>query len=166
MTERQKFSLLEKHGNLQIRRYHPHVAADIVVEGDHVSAGNRGFRPLANYIFSNKIAMTAPVIVEGRSSGQSQVTFVMPDQSRLEEMPAPTGGVTLRKSDGEVCAAIEFRGYTSASKVARKTQELYRLLEENNLKAVGPVRVARFDPPWKPGIARHNELVIPIEWNN
>jgi len=25
------------------------------------------------------------------------------------------------------------------------------------------MRIARFDPPWKPGFMRHNEVIIPIE---
>jgi len=38
---------------------------------------------------------------------------------------------------------------------------LERLLKRYDIEALGPVRIARFDPPWKPGFARHNELVVP-----
>lgn len=166
MTEHQKYDLIKKFGNLEIRRYHPYVAADVFVDGEFQSAGNKGFRPLANYIFSNKIAMTAPVIVEEAKPDTWQVSFVMPDQSKLDEMPAPAGGVQLRASNGEVCAAIRFRGYTTERKVESMKARLLEQLNANEIPINGVVRIARFDPPWKPGIARHNEVIVPITWNN
>lgn len=164
MTEEQKYDTLATYGDLEIRRYRPYVAADVLVEGDFQSAGNKGFRPLANYIFSNKIAMTAPVIVEAAPAQKWQVSFVMPDQSSIDEMPAPGPSVKLRASDGEVCGALRFRGYTSSRKVEAMTKKLSALLHEQGLSPAGTVRVARFDPPWKPGIVRHNEVIVPIEW--
>jgi hypothetical protein len=164
MTEEQKFELVKTFGDLEIRRYLPYVAADVTVEGEFQTAGNKGFRPLANYIFSNNIAMTAPVIVEATDSNAWQVSFVMPDQSNLENMPTPKEGVQLRSSDGEICAAIKFRGYTSHRKVQSMTEKLMRLLAANGITPTGRVRVARFDPPWKPGIARHNEVIVPISY--
>lgn len=166
MTEQQKYSLLKKINELEIRRYSPYVCADVLVEGDFESAGNRGFRPLANYIFSNKIAMTAPVIIEEASAQQWQVSFVMPDQSRFEEMPVPSGQVRLRASEGEVCAALRFSGLATSAKVRAKTKKLLSLLEANGYLSAGEVRVARFDPPWKPGFLRHNEVIVPINWGD
>lgn len=166
MTEQQKFDTIAQYGELQIRRYAPYVAADVLVEGAFESAGNKGFRPLANYIFSNKIAMTAPVIVEEKASEKWQVSFVMPNQSKLDQMPTPGQGVKLRASEGEVCAAITFRGYTTDSKIKKMTAKLQSLLVTNRLTTTGTIRVARFDPPWKPGFARHNELVVPIDWTS
>lgn len=166
MTEQQKYMTIQTLGDLEIRRYAPYVTADVVVEGEYQSAGNKGFRPLANYIFSNKIAMTAPVIVEQKQSDKWQVSFVMPDKSQLEDMPAPQGGVSLRSSNGEVCAAISFRGYTGDAKIRKMTKKLQSLIAVNGLTTTGTIRVARFDPPWKPGIARHNELIVPIAWND
>lgn len=165
MTEHQKYELLNTFGDLEIRRYLPYVAADVIVQGEFESAGNRGFRPLANYIFSNKIAMTAPVIVEQAKEDSWQVSFVMPDQSEIEKMPTPVGDVHLRSSQGEVCAAIRFRGYTTSRKVESMKAKLFTLITANGLKPTGVARVARFDPPWKPGIIRHNELIVPIGWN-
>lgn len=166
MTEHQKFETLKQIGDLEIRRYLPYVTAEVIVEGDMQSAGNKGFRPLANYIFSNGIAMTAPVVIEETDSSHARVSFVMPDQSRIDRMPAPQVGVALRASDGEFCAALSFRGYTSARRVKTMEKKLQELVASAGLKPIGPIRVARFDPPWKPGFARHNEVVLPIESPN
>mgnify|MGYP003344035415 FL=1 len=165
MTERQKYQVLKNIGGIEIRSYYPYVTADILVNEDYEKAANQGFRPLANYIFGNNIAMTAPVIVqdESESSEKWQVSFVMPDGSKIENMPAPTGPVKLRSEAEEICAAIKFSGYTSRARVKKFEEKLFRALEEQNIQITGKVRIARFDPPWKPGFIRYNELIVPIK---
>ena len=164
MTERQKFKLIEKIGSLEIRRYHPVVTAKVAVKGDYQSAGNQGFRPLANYIFSNNIAMTAPVIIEESPENNWEVSFVMPEGSKLNEMPTPSGNVKLNEHGEELCAVLSFSGFAGAKQVAKMEAQLTKELAKNNLTPIGKVRVARFDPPWKPGLFRHNELVVPIKY--
>ena len=167
MTERQKYQVLKNIGGIEIRSYYPYVTADILVNEDYEKAANQGFRPLANYIFGNNIAMTAPVIVqdESESSEKWQVSFVMPDGSKIEDMPAPSGAVTLRAAEAEICAAIKFSGYTSRARVKKFEEKLFRTLEEQNIQITGKVRIARFDPPWKPGFIRYNELIVPIKFS-
>lgn len=165
MTERQKYEVISLIGPVEIRRYLPYVAADVIVKGDYESAGNLGFRPLANYIFSNQIAMTAPVIVEEQDKSAWQVSFVMPAGSKLSEMPEPANNVKLRAEAEEICAALKFNGNTSAARVAKVEAELRKVLSSNNIQIKGKARIARFDPPWKPGFIRHNELIMPIEWS-
>ena len=164
MTERQKYEVIKLIGDIEIRRYLPYVAADVVVKGEYENAPNQGFRPLANYIFSNNISMTAPVIVQKSENEAWQVSFVMPDGSKLEQMPAPSENVKLREENEEICAAIKFSGYTNQGKIEKYTKKLMDELTEFDLQTTGKVRIARFDPPWKPGFIRHNELVVPINY--
>jgi hypothetical protein len=51
---------------------------------------------------------------------------------------------------------------TTEAKLHQKEAELRTAMTEANLMATGPMRIARFDPPWKPGFMRHNEVIIPI----
>ena len=67
MTERQKYQVLKSINGIEIRNYSPYVTADILVNEEYDKAANQGFRPLANYIFGNNIAMTAPVIVQNET---------------------------------------------------------------------------------------------------
>lgn len=165
MTEHQKYQVLRNIDGIQIRSYFPYVTADILVKEGYEKAANQGFRPLANYIFGNNIAMTAPVIVQDQSddSEKWQVSFVMPDGSKIEDMPAPTGAVKLRSEAEEICAAIKFSGYTGSARVKKIEAKLFKVLAEQNIQITGKVRIARFDPPWKPGFIRHNELIVPIK---
>lgn len=164
MTERQKYEVLRTIGDIQIRRYFPYVAADILVRGEYEKAPNQGFRPLANYIFSNNIAMTAPVIVQEGEKDSWQVSFVMPNGSKLEEMPNPSGAVKLRAETGEISAAIKFSGYTNKAKIEKYQQKLFEALKDLDIEIAGKARIARFDPPWKPGFIRYNELIVPIKY--
>jgi hypothetical protein len=167
VTERQKYQVLQNIDGIEIRDYSPYVTADILVNEDYEKAANQGFRPLANYIFGNNIAMTAPVIVQNESdeSEKWQVSFVMPDGSRIEDMPAPSGAVKLRSEAAEICAAIKFSGYTGRDRINKYEKKLLQVLKEQNIQVTGKLRIARFDPPWKPGFIRHNELIVPIKYN-
>lgn len=164
VTQQQRYEVLATSGDVEIRRHLPHLIADVVVDGDFGAAGNRGFRALADYIFSNNIAMTAPVIAQRSDEQRWEISFVMPEGSRIEEMPAPNQPVQLRAAGEEVCAVLRFSGYTSDRKVESATTRLLHRVRAAGLQPRGEVRVARFDPPWKPGFARHNEVIVPIVW--
>ena len=168
MTERQKFDLIKEvkaKNNIRfdIRRYHSCVMADVIVNSDYAKAANLGFRPLVTYISQNNIAMTAPVLQEEKGHGSWIVSFVMPANARIEDLPLPKNSkVTLRTISEHTAAALSFRGFTSEATIAKREAELCDALKLSDFKATGAMRIARFDPPWKPAFARHNEVVIPI----
>ena len=65
-TEEPAHTVVERIGEVEIRRYGPRIAAQTVVTGSSEAARNRGFQRLAGYIFGgntsrSSIAMTAPV---------------------------------------------------------------------------------------------------------
>jgi hypothetical protein len=165
MTEQQKFDVIDRVGSVEIRRYHPCVMADVEVDADYATAGSIGFGPLVNYISQNLIAMTAPVVQEPAANGSWIVSFVMPDGMTLDSMPRPANArVSLRRSPEHVAAALRFSGLTSGSRVKAKEKELRNVLTANKFDVIDSVRISRFDPPWKPGFLRHNEVVLPIAW--
>jgi hypothetical protein len=87
----------------------------------------------------------------------------MPDGMSLDSMPRPAGSsVSLRESPEFLAAALRFSGYTSTDRVTEKETELRAVLAEKGIAVNGTLRIARFDPPWKPGFLRHNEVVLPI----
>ena len=163
MTERQKFQLIKKLGAIEIREYLPCVMADVLVKSEYGNAGNMGFRPLVTYISQNNIAMTAPVIQEESAEGGWIVSFVMPAEKELSQMPIPKNSqVTLRQSPRYKAAVLPFSGITTWQKVQSKERELREIMQREGLSPGGTMQVARFDPPWKPGFMRHNEIIIPI----
>jgi len=163
MTERQKYDLIKRINNIEIRRYHTCVMADVIVDASYSNAGNIGFRPLVTYISENRIAMTAPVLQEQLHTESWVVSFVMPDGMELRDLPIPRNQrVTLRTIHTHTAAALRFSGMTTESKIHEKETELRTAIANAQLKPTAPMRIARFDPPWKPGFMRHNEVIIPI----
>lgn len=163
MTERQKFDLITKIGKVEIRNYHSCAMADVTINSDYGSAANLGFRPLVTYISQNNIAMTAPVLQEEREPSSWIVSFVMPADMKLSDLPLPKNSqVSLRTLPAHTAAVLPFSGITTESKIHEKESELRATLEREKLNPTGPMRIARFDPPWKPGFLRYNEVIIPI----
>jgi hypothetical protein len=52
---------------------------------------------------------------------------------------------------------------TTTAKVQEKEVELRAALTKEGLTPIGALRIARFDPPWKPGILRYNEVILDIK---
>jgi hypothetical protein len=164
MTERQKFDLIKKIGKVEIRNYHSCTMADVTINSDYGSAANLGFRPLVTYISQSNIAMTAPVLQEERNPRSWIVSFVMPADMKLSDLPIPTNSqVSLRTSPAHTAAVLPFSGITTESKIHEKESELRATLQREKLTPTGPMRIARFDPPWKPGFLRYNEVIISIK---
>jgi SOUL heme-binding protein len=110
MTERQKYNILKRIDHVEIREYLPCVMADVLVESEYSQAGNIGFRPLVTYISQNNIAMTAPVIQEQKDEGLWWVSFVMPANMTLDQLPLPKNSkVSLRESPKYVAAVLSFQ---------------------------------------------------------
>ena len=165
MTEERAYSLVKKIGPIEIRDYEPCVLADVVVNSEYRNAGNIGFRPLVSYISQNQIAMTAPVIQEEQATGAWKVSFVMPAEKTMADLPIPKNSkVSLRESPRHYAAALRFSGFTRGHRVQSKEQVLRDALETEGIRAIGPVQIARFDPPWTPSILRHNEVILEIEY--
>ena len=183
MTEQQEYRVLNVRGVVELREYAPWVVADVVASGSAEQAASAAFRPLFEYISganrgaeplemtapviqqptSERLAMTAPVIQEAAGANEWTVSFVLPAGRSLSEYPIPTNSrVSLRAVPGETAAAIRWSGRWTPSNIARRTQDLRRVMAEAGWQASGEPRWARFDPPWKPPFARRNEIVVPV----
>ena len=168
MTEQQEYRVIKVRGVVELREYAPWVVADVVASGSAEQAGSAAFRPLFEYISganrgAEPLAMTAPVTQEAAGAGEWTVSFVLPAGRSLSQYPTPTNSRgSLRAVPGETAAAIRWSGRWTSSNIARRTQDLRRVMAEAGWQESGEPRWARFDPPWKPPFARRNEIVIPV----
>ena len=171
MTKRQEFRTLKTYSEFEIREYEPCVVAEVKTSANYSDAGSSAFRSLFSYISqgnktAEKIAMTAPVITAQKSDNLTQdewfVSFVMPAGSTLTDMPLPIDSkVVLRELGAEICVAASFRGKATTALTAKKIAELRAAAEKENVALSDETRIARFDPPFKPGFMQYNEIVIP-----
>jgi hypothetical protein len=87
----------------------------------------------------------------------------MPEGTSLADLPIPQDSkVTLREVPSHLAAALRFSGVTTASRVQEHEDKLRHILSSAGIQTVGPLQIARFDPPWKPGFMRHNEVILEI----
>lgn len=170
MTEHQTYDVLERRPGFELRHYPAHVVAEVEVRGSFEGAGNTAFRPLASYITRGGVAMTAPVLQhavdeadDATTAGAYRVAFVMPAGASLASLPIPQDArVTIREVPEEQAAALAFSGRWTRASFRRHVADLQEAVTRDGLQPAGPVRWARFDPPWTPWFLRHNEVVLPV----
>ena len=124
---------------------------------------------------TERVQMTAPVLQRGPlddgPSGEGEVNesaytvaFVLPAGMTEETAPVPTDPrVKIRTLPGSTAAVLRFSGSGSRSAFVKRSQELQRAVVGAGLRPSGPVRFARFDPPFKPWFLRRNEVIQDVE---
>jgi hypothetical protein len=169
-TEQQPYDVLEEYPDFELRWYPEHVVAETRVTGSFEGVGNRAFRRLVGYISgrnsrSAKVAMTAPVVQEPEDepSGRYVVSFVMPAGFDLAGAARPTDpDIRLRRVPAHTAAALRFSGRWTRGRYDDHARRLLAALGAAGLEVDGPLRFARFDPPWTPWFRRRNEVVAPV----
>jgi len=184
-TEEPVYTVIERSGSLELRRYEPMIVAETIVSGALDGASGNGFRLIADFIFGNntapnggnhKISMTAPVTMAARSeeismtkppsmedpAGKWRMHFLMPRQYALDTLPRPNNPeVSLREIPATHYAVIRFSGLAGVRKVAAQTAELKAWMKQRGIEPTGRAALARYNPPWTVPFLRRNEVMIP-----
>lgn len=182
-VEEPAYKTVLRDGNFEIRDYPSLIVAEVTVTGDQREAAGKGFRLLAGYIFggnkrrqsiamtapvaqapsSEKISMTAPV-TQIANAGTWIVRFTMPSSYTLDTLPEPNDPkVQLIRLPAERVAVIRFSGLARKGAVDARTSELDTAAKAHHLRAIGPVSLAQYDPPWTLWFLRRNEVMIAVE---
>jgi SOUL heme-binding protein len=168
MTEELPFRVVQNYANFQIRKYESYVLVQYSGEGEFSSVSSQAFRPLFQFISGDnstqqKIAMTAPVLQEESTSGQHLVSFVMPSSMTIDDVPAAIrADLSIQEVPAHFAAAIRFSGGWNEGKFLKKCARLKSDLANEGIATEGDCFFARFDPPWKPGFLRRNEVLIRV----
>jgi hypothetical protein len=181
MTESLKYTIVEKEGNKELRRYAEHIEAEVnVVAESYREAVSKGFNLLAAYIFgsnvsqqnismttpvqtyqSQKIAMTTPVTVTGED--RFTVAFIMPSEYSMTTLPLPKDErVHLAQVSEKHMGAIRFPGYFQSGKIHANKEDLAVWLDAKGFEIDGPFIIAGYNPPWVPGFLARNEVLVKV----
>ena len=168
-TEEQKYSLVRKYKDFEIRFYPSATIATINSNAKtYRDLSGPGFRKLAGYIFGGneaniKISMTAPVQMDINDS-VSTMSFVMPSAYKKENLPKPNDpNVHIKNTADEYVAVIRFGGYASDKDLKFYSEKLQNLLKENRITSFGNYRFLGYNPPFQ-FIGRKNEIIVSVEW--
>ena len=166
--ETPNYKVIKTLGDVEIREYPQMILAQTKLGGKrYQSNGNNGFGVVANYIFGGnqqqqKIAMTAPVIMN-MSDTEASMSFVMPSQYQLAELPTPNStAVSLVSQDSMKLAVLRFGGFSSDEKIAKHAQILTQVLKVNNIQTKGSLLYMGYNAPWDV-INRRNEVAFQID---
>ena len=166
--ETPNYKVIKTLGDVEIREYPQLILAQTKLGSSRYdSNGNKGFGVVANYIFGGneqkqKIAMTSPVIMN-LSDTEASMSFVMPSQYQLAELPTPNStAVSLVSQDSMKLAVLRFGGYSSDEKIAKYAQLLTQVLKENNIQTKGSLLYMGYNAPWDI-INRRNEVAFEID---
>lgn len=168
-TEEQKYSLVRKYNDFEIRFYPSATVATIKSSAKtYRDLSGPGFQKLAGYIFggneaNTKISMTSPVQMDINDS-VSTMSFVMPSAYTKENLPKPNDpGVQIIKTSDEYVAVIRFGGYASDKDLKLYSEKLQNLLKENGISSFGNYRFLGYNPPFQL-IGRRNEIIVAVDW--
>ena len=178
--ESPRYRVVERFGAIEIREYEPYLVAETTVDGGLESAGNRGFRILAKYIFGGneggrkiamttpvsqeiaegtKIAMTAPVTQE-KTGDKYRVRFMMPAEYSRAELPKPNDPrIVIREVPARSFAAVRYSGTWSKRNYEKHLEQLHHTLSAEGFGPVGEPIWARYNPPFMPWFLRRNEIL-------
>ena len=168
-TEEQKYSIIQKYKDFEIRFYPSATIATINSNAKtYRDLSSPGFRKLAGYIFggneaNTKISMTSPVQMDINDS-VSTISFVMPSAYKKENLPKPNDpNVQIKNTADEYVAVIRFGGYASDEDLKFYSEKLQNLLKENGITSIGNYRFLGYNPPFQ-FIGRRNEIIVSVEW--
>jgi len=159
------YQLLERDGSFEVRSYERLILA---VSPESDLSGSSGFGRLFNFISGQnrdrkKIAMTAPVLND-LDQAQMTIAFVMPDEYRAGTVPQPEDpSVRIREVPARRVAAVVFKGNPAPRMIARQRAALIEWLERRHLETIGPIELARYNPPFIPGVFKRNELWVELK---
>lgn len=162
--EEPAFESVSKEGDFEVREYKaiPIVSAPMA----DMEKRDDSFRSLFRYISGAnvdkaKIAMTAPVFMENGATNKEagKMSFMIPAKVSEKGAPAPVAeGVSVSEIDGGTFAVLRFSGWKDEAKRDKAKEDLAKLVSGAAFKPVGKPFFAYYDPPWKPGFMRRNEV--------
>jgi hypothetical protein len=168
-TEEQKYSVIQKDKDFEIRFYPSATIATIKSNAKtYKELSGPGFRKLAGYIFggnetNTSISMTSPVHMDINDSGSS-MSFVMPSSYNQENLPKPKDpNVLIQKTADEYVAVIRFGGYASDKDLQYYTEKLETLLKDKGINPIGNYRYLGYNPPYQL-VGRRNEIIVSVNW--
>lgn len=169
-TETQPYKVIRVEDGFEIRYYPTATLAMISSKArSYKELGGSGFGKLAGFIFGGnsekkQIAMTSPVHLE-ISDSISTMAFVLPSAYNKDNLPKPNeAGITIKTSEPEYVAAIQFGGFASMADIEKHKTLLGKLLKEKGITPQGNFRFLGYNPPYQL-FGRRNEVIVAISEN-
>ncbi len=178
---------------VEMREIAPMIKATVTVTWNKNQASSAWFRILAGYIFggntkkeswsgesekiamtapvllektedtSEKIAMTAPVLTEKQENDTYLVTFLMPAEYTLDSLPTPNDTrISFEQTEAEQFYVRSFNWYAHESRSNKQLELFKKELESNSLSTSWQFSLAQYNDPRTPPMMRTNEWWVRV----
>lgn len=128
--------------------------------GNYFEESNRLFRPLFNYISSQKIAMTTPV--EAQIDQAAMYFWVAP--SEVAKVAGDRAGVEVIRLPARQVASLGARGGYGRENFEQTRDKLRAWLEtQPEVEATGEAYAVYWHGPFTPWFAKRSEVHIPVQ---
>lgn len=166
--ENPAYAVVSRENGFEVRTYQPSIVALTRVEGPYDEAVTTAFTRLAAYLTGrnergDQLKMTAPVFQEKTGRGWT-VTFLMPKQWTLSELPKPLDPrIELRPLGIRTVAAHRFTGRPSEARFEDRQRVLLQSIARSSWRITGgePV-LALYEGPVALPFLRRNELHLAV----
>jgi len=168
MTEQMPYTVTAQRDGYELRHYDRAIFVQVTVTGNAEQAATAGFGPLVRYISGDnhsntRMAMTSPVLQESSTHETHVVSFVLPADVDISQIPVPRNSVvSTAVMDARDMAARTYIGRWTNEKFRKNADELAQQLAHDGLKTIGTPAWARYDPPWTLPFLRRNEVLIEV----
>lgn len=169
-VEEPEYQVVAEISGAEIRSYKPVVVAEVEVQAEFGEAGNKGFRPLVDYIGganqeSTKMSMTAPVTqLAARAGAGYRVQFTLPKEYGDTTVPKPRDpSVNIRRIESRLVAVRRYSGTWSEERFKEELAALREALKNSAYVETGVPEFSRYNPPFWPWFLRRNEVWIPVK---
>lgn len=164
--EEPAYKVLQKEDRLELRQYEALPLVSTPMGG--MRGDGQSFMRLFGYISGDnegrrKIAMTAPVFMEGdgtdKGEAAGRMSFLLPAEVAKSGSPEPGGKqVSLGTMASGRFAVFRFSGHREEDKRLAAVQTLRAWIQENDWTPEGEPFFAYYDPPGTPEEKRRNEV--------
>ena len=167
-----RFEVVEKLGELEVRRYLPEARAQVRLPGSRSEALDAAFEILAGYLFGKnaerrEMSMTVPVyaepVVEARGS-EWLVSFFLSNDQVPAELPQPEDPrVELVRTPERYVASLRYTGNnTEEHAVECSGRLLAALRQQSHYLAAGAPYFCQYDAPFTVPFLKRNEVHVPV----
>ena len=166
--EKPPYEVVATEGDVELRRYHPLLVAELTTPGNPDVAASQAFRRLARYIFGANHAqtampMTSPVLQEP-AGARRRLTFIMPSGYTRDTLPQPLDtDIQIVEIPARTVAVIRYSGNNTEERRHKSAGALQTWLAASRRVALSPVRWAQYDAPFTLPFLKRNEAQVDID---
>lgn len=179
LEEEPRYDVVDKDGEIEVRRYAPALLAEVTVARQHDAALDEGFDILAKYIFGENgrreqfgteraqdgetMEMTTPV-THRHADGAWTISFFLGNDMTPAEAPAPKDPrVKLRLEEARTVAVARYTGNNDKEKRTAARAALLQWVDASSKWSLdGQVFWAQYDAPFVIPFLKRNEAQVEV----